>query len=128
MPACAAMLRGEDGQKAEGEEASEIKLQEVMAALQEMAKNKAAGPDDLHPRLLRRLPPEAIEVVRRFFNRSLREGVVPQKWRMARIVLFLKQGKNAEEVGSYRPVSLTSCMGKWFERVALQVGVGGEDQ
>lgn len=92
-------------------------MSEVEMALGEMDENKAAGPDGLHPRLLKRLPEEAIEGVRKLFWRSLVEQVVPQVWRQARIVPLLKQGKSAAEVGSYRPVSLTSCLGKWLERV-----------
>ena len=35
----------------------------------------------------------------------------------AKIVPILKSGKPATELSSFRPVSLTSCLGKWLERV-----------
>ena len=51
------------------------------------------------------------------FNRSWREGVLPHSWRNAVIVPILKPGKPASDVDSYRPISLTSCLGKVLERM-----------
>ena len=94
-----------------------ITVSEVRAALENMAEGKAAGPDDLHPRLLRMLPDEALSVVCLLFERSFRSTVVPQCWRVGEIVPLLKAGKDPSVMGSYRPVCLTSCLGKWLERV-----------
>ena len=63
------------------------------------------------------LPVEALVVVRELFECSFRAGVVPQVWRLGVIVPLLKAGKDPTSMGSYRPVCLTSCMGKWLERV-----------
>lgn len=41
----------------------------------------------------------------------------PQEWRHSLIVPILKQHKPANEVSSYRPISLTSCLGKLVERM-----------
>jgi ribonuclease HI len=101
----------------ESEDSSPITVAEVKSALEEMAAGKAAGPDGLHPRLLRMLPVEALSTVCRLFERSFREGVVPQCWRVGEIVPMLKAGKDPSKMGSYRPVCLTSCLGKWLERV-----------
>ena len=51
------------------------------------------------------------------FNQSWKEGVLPQAWRRALIVPLLKSGKAPGEVDSFRPISLTSCLGKWMERM-----------
>ena len=94
-----------------------MSLQEVMEGLKGMDERKAAGPDGIHPRLLRRLPEGAIVKYCRLFNMSVERAEVPQNWRRARIIPLLKAGKDAAAIGSYRPVSLTSCVGKWCERV-----------
>ena len=99
-----------------GDSAS-ITISEVRSALKSMAAGKAAGPDGLHPRLLRKLPDEALVVVCLLFDRSFRSGVVPQCWRVGEVVPLLKAGKDPSVMGSYRPVCLTSCLGKWLERV-----------
>ena len=101
----------------EPEDSSPITLAEVQLALDEMAGGKAAGPDGIHPRLLKMLPTEALVIVRDLFECSFREGMVPQDWRVGEIVPLLKAGKDPASMGSYRPVCLTSCLGKWLERV-----------
>ena len=101
----------------EPEDSAPITLTEVKAALEEMAEGKAAGPDGLHPRLLRMLPAEALVIVRMLFELSFRSNVVPQCWRVGEIVPMSKAGKDPSNMGSYRPVCLTSCLGKWLERV-----------
>ena len=44
------------------------------------------------------------------------EGI-PRAWRNALIKPLLKEGKDAKDTVSYRPISLTSCMGKILEKV-----------
>ena len=101
----------------EPEDSAPITVSEVRAAWKCLAEGKAAGPDGLHPRLLRKLPEEALSVVCLLFERSFRNGVVPQSWRVGEVVPLLKAGKDPSVMGSYRPVCLTSCLGKWLERV-----------
>ena len=101
----------------ETEEGAEITLHEVKEALRQMEGGKAAGPEGVHPRLLKQLPEEALEVVRGLFERSVGEARVPQCWRVGEIIPLLKVGKDPSAVGSYRPVCLTACLGKWLERV-----------
>ena len=96
----------------EPEDSAPITVAEVQLALDEMVGGKAAGPDGLHPRLLKMLPAEALVVVRDLFECSFRVGVVPQVWRLGVIVPLLKAGKDPSSMGSYRPVCLTSCLGK----------------
>ena len=45
------------------------------------------------------------------FNKSLKEGVVPNSWKEAEVVPIFKKGKR-DDPGNYRPVSLTSIMVK----------------
>ena len=42
---------------------------------------------------------------------------MPKEWLTAKIVPILKQGKTAGKPKSYRPISLTSCVGKLAERM-----------
>jgi len=99
------------------EDGIEFRLAEVYDALREMDGSKAGGPDGIHPRMLKALPGRMVEVVWRLFSRAFEEVCVPQSWRDGEIIPLLKAGKSACELGSYRPVCLTSCLGKWLERV-----------
>ena len=48
------------------------------------------------------------------FKSSLESGQVPEDWRVANVTSLFKKGSR-EELGNYRPVSLTSVVGKLLE-------------
>ena len=48
------------------------------------------------------------------FNRSLDDGIVPQGWKMANVTPVFKKGSR-HDPDNYRPVSLTSHVGKLSE-------------
>ena len=52
-------------------------------------------------------------------NASLTTGWCPQAWRTATIVPFLKKEKDPQAVSSYRPIALTSTIGKLLERLIV---------
>ena len=51
------------------------------------------------------------------FNSLYANAFVPDPWKIAIIIPLLKPGNSANEASSYRPISLTFCMGKPFERL-----------
>ncbi|WP_316399482.1 reverse transcriptase domain-containing protein [Bradyrhizobium sp. 33ap4] len=53
----------------------------------------------------------------RFFNKVWAEGTLPRSWKQATVVPILKPGKEPNAPTSYRPIALTSCVGKVFERM-----------
>ena len=93
-------------------QSSQLTLNEVLMALDDLDGAKAEGPDQLHPRLLKNLPKEAIQAVRELFQASFERSQVPQGWREGLIVLLLKSGKEPSSIGSFRPVCFTSCLVK----------------
>ena len=50
------------------------------------------------------------------FRKLLNEGVAPEDWRTAHIIPVFKKGSRAK-AGNYRPISLTSVIGKILERI-----------
>ena len=54
------------------------------------------------------------------FNKCWREGTVPQAWKDAIVVPVPKANKPRRVISSYRPVSLTSYLGKLYERIMLE--------
>ncbi len=53
------------------------------------------------------------------FNQSLQTSEIPTEWKLSKIIMLKKPNKPADDVGSYRPISLTSCLAKCMETVVL---------
>ena len=54
------------------------------------------------------------EMLTDIFNSSLESGQVPEDWRVANVTPLFKE-ESREELGNYRPVRLTSVVGKVLE-------------
>ena len=70
--------------------------------------------------MLKNLGKQGKQVVLELINITWRKGVLPSTWKIATIVPILKKGKPPEETSSYRPISLTSCLGKVVEKMINQ--------
>uniref|UniRef100_A0A8C2UDQ8 Reverse transcriptase domain-containing protein n=1 Tax=Coturnix japonica TaxID=93934 RepID=A0A8C2UDQ8_COTJA len=77
------------------------------------------GPDEIHPRVLKELVEVITEPFSIIFQCSLLMGKVPEDWRLANVTPIYKNGCK-EDLGNYRPVSLTSVLGKVMERIILR--------
>ena len=93
-----------------------ITRREVNAALKKSG-NSAPGPDGVYYEMLRNLHPSAMRVLLALFNKIWCHQQYPRVWRMATVLAFPKPGKPPEDRTSYRPIALTSCIGKLLERV-----------
>jgi len=82
--------------------------------------HKSMGPGRMHPRVLRELADVIAEPLPIIFERSWRTGEVPQDWRKASVTPIFKRVKK-EDPGTYRPLSLTSILGKIMEQLILEI-------
>ena len=92
-------------------------MRELKRAIAKLKAKGAAGPDDIPPSFLKALGDKALQTLLDIFNNSFHLAVVPQIWRNAIIIPLLKSGKPADELKSFRPISLTSCVVKLIERM-----------
>ena len=92
-------------------------LRELNTAIRKSAPKKAPGPDKIHNEMIANMGPVAKRKLLAFINKTWKEGKLPSSWRTARITPLLKKGKPAGLPQSYRPISLTSCLGKIAERM-----------
>lgn len=93
-----------------------ITERQIADLLKKLDPNKAAGPDSVHPRVLRKLHEVLAQPLRIIFNTSFRTGIVPEAWRSANISSIFKKGSRSNP-GNYRPVSLTSIVCKVMEKI-----------
>ena len=92
-------------------------MTELKTAIRKMKARGAPGADDIPPAFIKALGPNALEALLSIFNESFDGADIPQVWRFAIIIPLLKCGKPPSQLSSYRPVSLTSCLVKTFERM-----------
>ncbi|KAK4818427.1 hypothetical protein QYF61_012961 [Mycteria americana] len=90
----------------------------VSDLLHHLDTHKSMGLDGIHPRVLRELAEVLTRPLAIIFQQSWLPGEVPVAWRLANVTPIYKKGKK-EDPGNYRPVSLTSVLGKTMERIAL---------
>ncbi|PFX27691.1 RNA-directed DNA polymerase from mobile element jockey [Stylophora pistillata] len=87
---------------------------DVQKALPNINLNKAPGPDQLPPRILRRCAEELSTLLAHLFHLSLRSGVMPKLWKSANITPVHK-GDKKEFVENYRSISLLPIPAKCLE-------------
>lgn len=93
---------------------------EVEAVLQNLKKSKAPGPDNVYADVLRNAGDEMTNAVHKLFQKSWQTGKIPSQWKEAEVKFLRKQGKKSyHDAGSYRPISLTSCICKCMERIII---------
>ena len=97
---------------------STLEIEEILVLdkLSKINVNKCHGPDELHAKILFEIKHEIAKPLTKSFNHSLETGIVPQDFRDAYVCPLYKKG-NKEQAENYRPVSLTSIVGKTLESI-----------
>ncbi|KAK4816201.1 hypothetical protein QYF61_012666 [Mycteria americana] len=80
--------------------------------------HKSMRPDEIHPRVLKKLADVLTKPLSIIYQQSWLTGEVPADWRLANVTPIFKKGWK-EDLGNYRPVSLTSVLGKLMEQIIL---------
>jgi len=75
---------------------------------------KSMGSDGIQPRVLRELEEELAKPLSIIYQQSWLTGEVPDDRRIAIVTSIYKKGQK-DDLGNYRPVSLTSVPGKIME-------------
>jgi hypothetical protein len=88
----------------------------VLDRLSKLKLSSAPGPDDMWPKLLHTTKNFIAYPLALIFNKSVQGGDIPQDFKDAQVCPIYKKGSK-ELPGNYRPVSLTSIVGKLMEGV-----------
>jgi len=91
--------------------------EELVAALKKVnTTNKTCDGDGIHPAMIKNMGPIAKSVILKLFNTCLDEGVWP--WQSSKVIFLKKPGKKSyQSSAAYRPICLSSNMGKLLERL-----------
>ena len=92
---------------------------EFLAAASNLTSSTATGPDEVAYSMLKHLPRFGMDLLLHIFNLSWTLHSFPSTWKTSSIIPIHKMGKPLDSPASFRPISLTSCVSKLFERIIL---------
>lgn len=92
---------------------------ELDIAFRHSRRRTAPGPDGITFQALRNLSISHRKALLKFINHIWRTAEIPTSWLTSVVIPIRKPGKSVDRIDSYRPISLTSCVGKLMERLVL---------
>ena len=96
----------------------EFSLSELKMALSNTGYS-SPGCDNICYVMIRNLPDKFLEKVLELYNKIWNEGKLPKVWKSATIRPFPKPGKDSSNPENYRPIALTSHLGKLMEKMVV---------
>uniref|UniRef100_A0A2M4BC18 Putative waldo-3 aae n=1 Tax=Anopheles marajoara TaxID=58244 RepID=A0A2M4BC18_9DIPT len=96
-----------------------VTLEELQAAANRIAPNKAPGPDGIPNIALKSALQTCPDMFQRAMQKCMDDRVFPVCWKRQKLLLLPKPGKNPGDASAYRPICLLDSMGKLLERLIL---------
>lgn len=78
--------------------------------------NKATGPDDISPKIVKEAGDALLTPLMFLYNMSLKDGYVFSQWKTARVNPVFKKDDETD-IGNYRPISLLIVPSKILETI-----------
>ena len=113
------LIKGKDFSKDCGHENSDIRIEEVEAAVDQSPSNSEPSPEEQVFNLCLKKGGEAvIQGLHYLIQKSWSKGVLPEAFKLDPKIMLPKPGKSDyNSVRSYRPITIESVIGKTMERV-----------
>ena len=90
---------------------------ELDNAIDNSKTRKSPGPDKIHNEMIKNLGKDGRAALLHLINKTWTTSTLPTAWKTAVIKPILKPGKDPNDPHNYRPISLTSCIGKIAEKM-----------
>ena len=96
-----------------------INRTKIRKAIFNIKNGAAPGPDGIGPNILKTFCDQLLEPLELIFQDSIDSSIFPSIWKPAHVVPVKKPGKSKSYAESFRPVSLTSIIGKVLESIIV---------
>lgn len=96
-----------------------IKTSEVSSRIAQLKNRKAPGPDGITNEIMKQLTHKAVQSLTNIINASRKLGYFPSAWKVAKVIMIPKPGKDHSDPGNYRPISLLNSTSKIAEKITL---------
>ena len=96
---------------------AKISMKEIKWAIKNTkCGNKSVDNNNIHPKMLHNFGENTLKLLQKLFNCCLDKG--EWVWKAAKVIFLKKSGKESYAVpGSYRPISISSYIGKLLEKI-----------
>ena len=91
-------------------------IEELRLAKKQIVEGKAYGDDSISPKVMKRV--DIDDVILKFCNDALCDGLIPDQWKLSNIVPVPKKG-DLTKTDNYRGISLTSIVSKTLNKMLL---------
>ena len=92
---------------------------EFLAAASNLSSSTATGTDKVAYPMLKHLPRSGMDFLLHIFSLPWSSHSFSSVWKTSSIIPIYNMGKPLDSPASFRPISLTSCVSKLFERIIL---------
>ena len=92
-------------------------LKELNSAIRGLNDKTALDSTGLNNGLIKKFPKKTRENLLELFNKCLSEGKLPEKWKLATVIMIPKKNNDKHDYNNYRLISQTPCLAKLFERM-----------
>lgn len=82
-----------------------------------LKKSSSVGIDKIHNLQLINAKQEFKQIILNLIDKTVEQNYIPQAWKIATITLIPKKTGKSKNPKDYRPISVTSCLGKLAEKL-----------
>ena len=97
-----------------------FRVSQVQAMIDELPNNKSPGPDMITGIMLKKASPMLLHALCSLFNMTWDRGALPAYFKSAKVFSLYKGEGDQADISNYRPISLTSAIGKLLEKLVLE--------
>ncbi|GIY54776.1 uncharacterized protein CDAR_391101 [Caerostris darwini] len=97
-----------------------ITIGELESVINNIKPNKAVGIDGIPGEVIKEIYLANPKWFLRLLNILLERGEFPRIWKIARVVLIPKEGRDLSQLRDYRPICILPCWGKILDKIVLE--------